>query len=84
MSRTDEFLKTSKIRVEAVLDKVLPAVAHTPGVLHEAMRYSMMAGGKRLRPAPVTIGATRRPPMASCSHQAWGIASPPAAAMMPA
>ena len=51
MSRTDEFLKTSKIRVEAVLDKVLPAVAHTPGVLHEAMRYSMMAGGKRLRPA---------------------------------
>ncbi len=51
MSRTDEFLKTSQIRVEAVLDKVLPAVAHTPGVLHEAMRYSMMAGGKRLRPA---------------------------------
>ena len=51
MSRTDEFLKASKTRVEAVLDKVLPAVAHTPGVLHEAMRYSMMAGGKRLRPA---------------------------------
>lgn len=51
MSQVNEFLKDSKLRVEAVLDRVLPAVSHRPGILHEAMRYSMMAGGKRLRPA---------------------------------
>lgn len=51
MSQVNEFLKDSKVRVEAVLDRVLPAVSHRPGILHEAMRYSMMAGGKRLRPA---------------------------------
>ena len=51
MSTVNQFLKDSKVRVEAVLDKVLPPVSHRPGVLHEAMRYSMMAGGKRLRPA---------------------------------
>jgi len=51
LNQVNEFLQESKTRVEAVLDKVLPAVSHTPGTLHEAMRYSMMAGGKRLRPA---------------------------------
>lgn len=51
MSQVNEFVNASKLRVEAVLDKVLPSVSHTPGTLHEAMRYSMMAGGKRLRPA---------------------------------
>jgi geranylgeranyl diphosphate synthase, type II len=51
MSQINEFVNASKLRVEAFLDKVLPAVSHTPGILHEAMRYSMMAGGKRLRPA---------------------------------
>lgn len=51
MNQVNEFLKGSKARVESVLDRVLPATTHRPGVLHEAMRYSMMAGGKRLRPA---------------------------------
>jgi geranylgeranyl diphosphate synthase type II len=51
MSSSDEFLKSAKVRVEAVLDRVVPSVEHRPGRLHEAMRYSLMAGGKRLRPA---------------------------------
>jgi geranylgeranyl diphosphate synthase, type II len=51
MSQVNEFVKNSKTRVEAVLEEVLPPVSHRPGILHEAMRYSMMAGGKRLRPA---------------------------------
>ena len=37
-------------RVESALDEVLPPVEQPPRVLHEAMRYSVMAGGKRLRP----------------------------------
>ena len=51
MSISNEFLGLSKIRVEAVIDRVVPSVTHRPGNLHEAMRYSLMAGGKRLRPA---------------------------------
>jgi geranylgeranyl diphosphate synthase type II len=51
MSQVNEFVMNSKTRVEAVIERVLPPVSHRPGILHEAMRYSMMAGGKRLRPA---------------------------------
>jgi geranylgeranyl pyrophosphate synthase len=36
--------------VERALDSVLPPADRDPPVLHEAMRYSVMAGGKRLRP----------------------------------
>lgn len=51
MSLSNEFLKDAKFRVEAVIDRVVPSTSHRPGNLHEAMRYSLMAGGKRLRPA---------------------------------
>lgn len=37
-------------RVEETLDRVLPPASREPRVLHEAMRYSVMAGGKRIRP----------------------------------
>ncbi len=37
-------------RVASKLDEVLPDSAETPGRLHEAMRYSVMNGGKRVRP----------------------------------
>ncbi len=36
--------------VERSLDAVLPPVTQEPARLHEAMRYSVMAGGKRVRP----------------------------------
>ncbi len=39
--------------VEAALDRLLPPAAASPARLHEAMRYSAQAGGKRLRPALV-------------------------------
>lgn len=45
------FLTTAARRVDARLDAVLPAARTGPGRLHEAMRYSVFAGGKRLRPA---------------------------------
>jgi farnesyl diphosphate synthase len=37
-------------RVADVLDRVLPDAGHTPGRLHEAMRYAVFNGGKRVRP----------------------------------
>ena len=37
-------------RIEAVLNQHLPANTIYPGHLHEAMRYSAMDGGKRVRP----------------------------------
>lgn len=36
--------------VEGALEQALPAADVRPAVLHEAMRYSVFSGGKRLRP----------------------------------
>src|SRR6185436_15226625 len=44
-------------RVDARLDALLPRAEADPPVIHEAMRYSVLAGGKRLRPALVLLGA---------------------------
>ena len=45
------YLSETKRLVDGLLDTYLPSAASEPKVLHEAMRYSVMAGGKRLRPA---------------------------------
>ena len=37
-------------RIEAVLHKVLPAPEIAPQRLHQAMRYAVLGGGKRVRP----------------------------------
>jgi farnesyl diphosphate synthase len=37
-------------RIEQVLDNALPAAIHPPIRLHEAMRYSVLGSGKRIRP----------------------------------
>jgi farnesyl diphosphate synthase len=37
-------------RVETVLDKWLPAETTHPEILHKAMRYGALSGGKRVRP----------------------------------
>jgi len=43
-------LKHHVTRVETGLDRILPAATTKPPRLHEAMRYSVLGGGKRLRP----------------------------------
>ncbi len=43
--------------VNAALDKLLPDARAYPPVIHEAMRYSVFAGGKRLRPVLVLASA---------------------------
>lgn len=44
------FLVDTRAQVEFALDRFLPKPPECPPLLAEAMRYSVMAGGKRLRP----------------------------------
>ena len=44
------YLKEQGTRVDAALDRFLPSDSDTPETIHKAMRHSMFAGGKRLRP----------------------------------
>lgn len=37
-------------RIEQALERCLPAADHHPARLHEAMRYAVLGGGKRMRP----------------------------------
>ena len=43
-------MKEQAARVNRELDQLLPKAEAMPAVLHQAMRYSVFAGGKRLRP----------------------------------
>ena len=45
-----EYLAERSAHVDRALDDVLPAAETQPRVLHEAMRYSVFSGGKRIRP----------------------------------
>ncbi len=45
-----DYLKTLVSDVDVALDDFLPMPGETPGAIHEAMRYAIFAGGKRLRP----------------------------------
>ena len=44
------YLEERRLKVEAALDACLPGSDTPPVALHEAMRYSVFSGGKRLRP----------------------------------
>lgn len=46
----DQYLRSQKEIVDQYLDEFLPAETTYPEILHEAMRYSLFAGGKRIRP----------------------------------
>lgn len=43
-------------RIETSLDQLLPKASEAPSVLHEAMRYALFPGGKRLRPLLALLG----------------------------
>lgn len=44
------FFEEDRIAVDAALDRFLPAETIRPASIHQAMRYSVFAGGKRIRP----------------------------------
>ncbi|HEU4725273.1 MAG TPA: farnesyl diphosphate synthase [Candidatus Eisenbacteria bacterium] len=50
-SRFERTLERLVPRVDRALDRLLPRASDEPRTLHRAVRYSVFAGGKRLRPA---------------------------------
>lgn len=66
------FLVDTRAQVEFALDRFLPKPPDCPPLLAEAMRYSVMAGGKRLRPI---LTMTAADAVARCGGQT----EPPAA-----
>ncbi len=45
-----EYLKSRQRLIDRALDRFLPEETEAPPTIHKAMRYSLFAGGKRLRP----------------------------------
>lgn len=56
MALKEKLLKIRK-QVEVGIDTMLPSAATRPTRLHQAMRYSMEAGGKRIRPSLVILAS---------------------------
>jgi len=44
------YLAARAAKVDAAMDQFLPKAKERPATIHEAMRYAVFAGGKRLRP----------------------------------
>jgi geranylgeranyl diphosphate synthase type II len=52
-----EFLAGETRRIDAALDRLTPPESAPPETIHRAMRYSLFAGGKRIRPILCLQGA---------------------------
>lgn len=52
-----EFLEAKRQLIDQALDDYLPEEDDKPTKLHQAMRYSVLAGGKRLRPILTLVAA---------------------------
>ncbi|MEI6653463.1 MAG: polyprenyl synthetase family protein [Verrucomicrobiota bacterium] len=65
------YLSARVAEVDAALDRFLPVAKQRPATLHEAMRYCVFAGGKRMRPV-------------LCLAAAEACGGPPANALAPA
>jgi len=44
------YLETARVQVDEELERLLPSADEHPTSIHQAMRHSVFAGGKRLRP----------------------------------
>src|SRR5260370_3798444 len=44
------FCEEDRLPLDAALERLLPAETAPPSSIHTAMRYSVFAGGKRIRP----------------------------------
>ena len=53
MNELEKFFAESAAAVDATLETLLPSAETAPRTLHEALRWSIFAGGKRFRPALV-------------------------------
>lgn len=68
-SRHEAFIR----QAEASLRRLTPAAATRPARLHEAMRYSLEAGGKRLRPVLCLASAVAFDPRADAGYAATAL-----------
>ena len=69
MSDLEKYLKEKAAAVESALKVFLPFPA-TPSRLHEAMAYSLFAGGKRVRPVlAICVAEACGPPRRGLCHQ---------------
>jgi len=59
------YLEEKRQDVDSFLDSVIPAENFPPATLHKSMRYSLFAGGKRVRPI-----------LAIAAYEAVGVSSP--------
>ena len=63
------FLAEGRAAVESALERYLPSPPACPPLLSEAMRYSLLAGGKRLRPLLVLAAADAVSAAAPVTHE---------------
>ena len=68
-SRHEAFIR----QAESSLRRLTPAATARPARLHEAMRYSLEAGGKRLRPVLCLASAAAFAPQADADHAATAL-----------
>jgi len=50
MKPLEDYLREKRALVDAALDRHLPPADTPPAIIHEAMRYAVLGGGKRIRP----------------------------------
>jgi geranylgeranyl diphosphate synthase type II len=53
----NEWVQIRALEVDTALDRFLPKATAKPATIHKAMRYSIFAGGKRMRPALLLAAA---------------------------
>src|SRR6266850_3652222 len=72
--KLSEFFEEDRLAVDAALEEFLPQVSARPASIHQAMRYSVFAGGKRIRPI-LCIETARvfTPDIAAALHPACAI-----------
>ena len=69
----EPYLALQQERINRELERLLPSEQTPPGIIHRAMRYSVFAGGKRIRPllalaaAEAVAGAAGGAEAAACS-----------------
>ena len=59
-NRLQQYVLERRARVNRALDEILPPADARPATLHSAMRYSVFAGGKRIRPILMLAAAEAR------------------------
>jgi geranylgeranyl diphosphate synthase type II len=75
----ESYLEARRKDVESALESWLPRPPKVPGVISEAMRYSLLGGGKRLRPMLVIASAEGTAQVTGSSEAAARDAALPAA-----